>query len=250
MESSTWTSWLQINLHHDHPLFNSRLWNSNRFHNDMCPAVLGGSFYNAQSGLRATGVPCHLIVAQAVEELGKEVGTLRNEVVALKDTIPERVKDKILEHFVVNGAVPLTREDVGRMLVDMRDQMLDAIREQGGQRNPPATVEDGAGADSGGTVQADGFKTWVWNGRFHHVPCTFRFPKCTVKQLWACIGLAIRTNRALLLLEALRYADNAVQRPTEQSEEYDQMPFGGQRWYSNLGERCQKIINKWKRCLI
>ena len=70
------------------------------------------------------------------------------------------------------------------MLVDMRDQMLDAIREQGGQRNPPATVEDCAGADSGGTVQADGFKTWVWNGRFHPVPSTFRFPKCTVKQLW------------------------------------------------------------------
>ena len=59
-------------------------------------------------------------MAQAVEEVGKEVG---NQIVAFKDTIPERVKDKLLEHFVV-----LTAEDVGRILLDMRDQMIDAIR--------------------------------------------------------------------------------------------------------------------------
>ena len=104
---------------------------------------------------------------------------MRDQVVAIKDTIPERVKDKLLEHFVV-----LTAEDVGRILLDMRDQMIDAIREQGSQRDHPIMVGAGAGADGKGTVQADGFKTWVWNGRFHPVPCTFRFPKCTVKQLW------------------------------------------------------------------
>jgi hypothetical protein len=44
---------------------------SNRFRNDLCPAVLGGSFFNEKSGLRATGVPCHLIVREggrSVEE--------------------------------------------------------------------------------------------------------------------------------------------------------------------------------------
>jgi hypothetical protein len=109
---------------------------------------------------------------------------LRNEVAALQDTIPDRVKDKILEHFVINGAVPLTHEEVRRMLGDMRDQMIDALREQRGQPNANAMVEAGSNAEGGGTIQADGFKTWVWNGMFHPVPHTFRFPKCTVKQLW------------------------------------------------------------------
>lgn len=114
---------------------------------------------------------------------------MRAEINALKDTIPESVKNKILEHFVVQGAVQITRDDVERMVVDMRDQILDAIRAQGDQRrDPPAGGAGGAGGGGdgggGGTVQEDGFKVWVWKGRFHPVPETWRMPKLTVKQLW------------------------------------------------------------------
>ena len=156
--------------------------------------MLGGSFYNAQSGLRATGVPCHLIVAQAVEELGKDVVSLREEVVALKDTIPERVKDKILESFQINGAVPLTREDVGRMFVDMRDQMIEAIRGQGGQRDPPAMAVTCAGADGGGTVEADGYGTEDFI-LFH---ARLDSQSVQLSNCGTCIGLVIRSSELRL----------------------------------------------------
>ena len=177
--------WLVTTLPANHPLFNCRLWTSARFHEVLCPAVLGGNFYNAQSQLRATGVPCHLVVAQAVEGLGNEVISLRQEILSLKDTIPESVKNKILENFNVQGVVPLTRNDVDTMLVEMKDAILAAIRQGGGQREQARVEAGGAGGGGdGGTVQADGFLAWVWKGRFHPVPETFRMPKVPVKKIW------------------------------------------------------------------
>ena len=71
------------------------------------------------------------------------------------------------------------------MIQTMRDELLTAIRDNGGRGQAAVVVErGGAAVDDGSTVQTNGYKTWNWGGRFHPVPENFIFPKCSVKAFW------------------------------------------------------------------
>ena len=98
-------TWLEDTLPAGHPLFRCRLWVHRKFREVLVPAVLGGTFYNAQSQMRATGIPCHLIIAQSVETLESRIRSMEDALIAAKEEIPETLKNLLLDHFEINGAV-------------------------------------------------------------------------------------------------------------------------------------------------
>ena len=173
--------WLIDNLHPNHRLFNSRLWTNEKFQLELIPRILSGTFYNRTGGLRATGVPCHLIIARKVEELGDQIQKQNEKFSTLLDDIPESDKNKILDHFTVNGQ-SLSRSDVQAMLTNMRQELCDLIRNnpQQQQQAQAPLMEN----DDGSVVSPDGYKLFYWRGKYRYVPEFFQFPRCHLQMLW------------------------------------------------------------------
>ena len=173
--------WLIDNLHPNHPLFNSRLWTNEKFQLELIPRILSGTFYNRTGGLRATGVPCHLIIARKVEELGDQIQKQNEKFSTLLDDIPESDKNKILDHFTVNGQ-SLSRADAQAMLTNMRQELCDLIRNnpQQQQQAQAPLMEN----DDGSVVSPDGYKLFYWRGKYRYVPEFFQFPRCHLQMLW------------------------------------------------------------------
>jgi len=72
--------------------------------------------------MMATGIPPHLAITTAVEKLGTRIDGLESslkrsheEMMAsqaqVHDELPRKVVSRLLDNVVVNGAVPLSRQD-------------------------------------------------------------------------------------------------------------------------------------------
>ena len=79
------SEWLRETLHQNHPLFNQRVWTSgilDRLENEN--KVLTGTMFNEVSGMSATGVPPHIILANEIADLRQEV---RDKFVSIEENI-------------------------------------------------------------------------------------------------------------------------------------------------------------------
>ncbi len=179
--------WLHENLDCQHPLFDSRVYASGRV-STLKSSVLVGQGHCPVTDLRATGVPANIVIARNVKQLSERVDELesgckrRHEetIDMLREELPKRLKDDLLQNFAINGAVPVTM-DAMREMIDSRFSQMEALLRSGtGTQAAPVP----AGAPGQATVPAQTFSTWTWGGRIHMVPEGFAMPECSVKTLW------------------------------------------------------------------
>ena len=101
------------------------------------PLVQTGCGKNDASGLTASRVPGNIILANRLFEVEKELTNLKtvvdnssvsvvNHVTSLMDAMPYKVTAKILENCLIDGAVPLTTEDMQAIFGDS-DNTLHAL---------------------------------------------------------------------------------------------------------------------------
>lgn len=159
-----------------HPLFQQRVWTSGTLIR-LKDEVSAGCNRNPLTKMSATGVPPHLILANAMTGMQKDMVLLREEVIVKIDGLPEALKLCMLENFQINGAVPMTRQDMADLmrdsLAEMRTSLVDLFR----QSAPPAPSLPGSvGAPAGAPSETPQYLSWMWNGKFHPVPSDFRFP--------------------------------------------------------------------------
>lgn len=186
--------WLVNTLPNAHPLFNSRVWSSPIF-DSLSDKVLSGNGHNATSGLTATGIPPHVLIANEIAQLRSEFGDqLREHRLAViskldeqrvefngkLEELPMKLKECLLQNFAIEGIVPITAEQVVSMISSVQTNILAAMQEQAEatsraiagaatRSTPPISVDNS-------TEQNADWK-WLWGGRFHPVPRGYIFPR-------------------------------------------------------------------------
>eukprot|EP01034_Spumella_vulgaris_P035606 gene35606-43904_t len=154
--------------------------------------VLVGRVECPETGMVATGVPSHIMLAKSVRDLSKRIDALecghkrRHEEILtaftdLKETLPKMLRTDLLENFEVNGALPLTQDDLSRQLDNIAARLEESIEKR---LSAVRTITAPEAAPSAGTPIAT-FTHWTWGGRvMQMVPEGFRMPECSVKDLW------------------------------------------------------------------
>ena len=215
--------WLKSHLSVEHPL-----WKQPVFTRTMAPGtgenlvlylsskVIVCRNYCELTGIQASGIPSHLLIASEISSLKQDVSTLRDfletkteyliecvqgKISSLNHSIvdvPEQVKTILLKNFVLEGVVPLSYADIERMVtnaIEKLNQRLDnrldnvclELRTQiqngsqtSGQSQAPSSLQsnDGSGTQSP-------YTTFCWGGKLGRlVPENFQFPKTNAKTMW------------------------------------------------------------------
>jgi hypothetical protein len=105
-------------------------------------------------------------------------------------SIPNKVCDEVMSHFVVNGAVPKSASQVTNLITNMQSQVLTEIRNEIRSLGKGYTVGNSVQGRNISDVSAQSgeasisFQFWTWGGRLCMVPEEFHFPSCNVRSLW------------------------------------------------------------------
>jgi len=209
--------YLKAKLHSTHPLWKSRMFCTNvevegvRYANVYCyfkDKILPGQFQCRSTNMQASGIPNHLQVVDEICTLREEVAEVkanlkesRGEVIeavsnvesvvrSQVDSVPEKVKDCILENFHVEGVQPVTMSTLqavldrnnAHILEQMTGRFRDSIAHFGVRVQEDTATE---GLDGNSRLAVSPFRLFQWGGMLGRmVPCGFKFPSCDIKTMW------------------------------------------------------------------
>ncbi len=133
------------------------------------------------SGMRACGIPAHFVIAGEMAKLREEIRSIKDSLVRDKtelnqrlDAVPAGVVSAILDNIAVNGAHPITRDDITRLSEGIISRVAEMIRSS----TPAATETSDAIAPQSETPK---YRSFVWDGRIHPVPQGWKLPRPSVK---------------------------------------------------------------------
>lgn len=137
------------------------------------PIVLTVCGRNPVSGLLATGVPPHILLANEIIKIHAELSFVRSTLLTKLEELPEEILRSILQNFNVNGTVSITRDEVVSLLSEFQNSLKSYIREV----SVPAASNNNECSDPSRPSPSQGPMQWTWKGRIHPVPEGFRFPR-------------------------------------------------------------------------
>jgi hypothetical protein len=152
---------------------------------------------HSTSLLQASGVPHSTSLLHTIQSLQTEVKELRAKQTSDKEAIigamhslPQAVTNEILLRVQIDGAHPLTREEVQGMLTTVTSTIIervDSIIGRTADAAPPPT--DAVAVNVSGADAT--FDSWLWahpndkgQPKYHPCPQAFRFPSTSLKDLW------------------------------------------------------------------
>jgi hypothetical protein len=179
--------WLKTKLSPNHVLWMQRVYTSNVLEK-LKSKVFVGIFANKVTNLKASGVPPYVILNHRLCELECNLVRIEGTIVKEIQSLPTSVCDEVLKHCSVNGAVPISADQVTTMMTNMQVQLLVNIRKE----MQTFAVAAGLSVQSdhcemqnrSTSEQQSNFQFWTWGGALHVVPESFRFPLCNTRTLW------------------------------------------------------------------
>ena len=108
----------------------------------------------------------------------KQTQVLREELLAKYTELPSELVKVMLSRFIVNGAVPVTLDDIKALLNNVFAQMRAEIRDA-----HTAATHTAPSLQSTDPLADPRFQLWMWRGR-SYVPEGWRFPATDVKATW------------------------------------------------------------------
>lgn len=184
--------WLQTNLPLQHPFRNSVLFRSGRLQL-WAPHVVCGRASILE--MTSTGIPPHLIVTDEVNRLNNRVQQLErvleernirlNEYLEdLATRLPTNLESRLLNRFQINGAVPLTLEDLRRNQDEMMNRVIELLDLRLGavqyRRQEAEEIQELEAPE----VNDGEYQVWNYGGTFHRVPEDFVFVNSSAKSTW------------------------------------------------------------------
>jgi hypothetical protein len=171
--------WLRTALPAHHPLFHTYLFASGEMQT-LQSLVITGRSRCPLTGMQATGVPQHLVMSNELVDIAKQTAALKDALLAKCTELPAELASVMLSRFSINGAIPVTIDDIKILLNNavnkMRTELRDAI---------PATTTTSPSPKQFTDADADPrFQLWTWKGRLHMVPEGWQFPSTDVKATW------------------------------------------------------------------
>jgi hypothetical protein len=167
--------WLRSTLPPHHPLFSSHLFASGTVA-ALKQHVLTGCGRCLTTGMMATGIPPHLVMTNELTAVVSRTEQLKQALLTRCDELPAEVTNVMLSKLSVNGAIPVTMDNMRDMLDTVITQLRAEIRTQATdtQAMPPLIAPS---IDSR-------FQLWAWGGKLHMVPEGWMFPSTNVKDTW------------------------------------------------------------------
>jgi len=186
--------WIQNTLPLHHPYRNSLLFRSDRL-NQWATNVVCGRESRIQTNMACTGIPPTLIISQEVDEVRYRVEEvkrimedkdvrLHEYLEELATRLPSNVGQHILNRFEVNGAMPITIDDLRRSHDEMLNRVMGLLDERFrgdvrvNEMNP--IVHD----EVEPPLQNEEFQVWHYGGAFHRVPEDFELISLSTKLMW------------------------------------------------------------------
>ena len=162
-----------------HSLFLLRVW-TNGVLLRLKDMVGAGCNRNPVSKMSATGIPPHLVIANRIVDLQKDMDSMKDQIINKLAQLPEALKQAMLENFQIDGTVPITRREMHEMMKTSIDDLKNTIETSLRRLSPRdnrasapviAEVIYEPDRERGGIA---GYTAWSWNGHFH--PVNFAFP--------------------------------------------------------------------------
>jgi hypothetical protein len=170
--------WLRTALPARHPLFHTYLFASGEMRK-LAPLVVTGRSHCPLTGMQATGVPQHLVLSNELIDVAKQTAALKAELLAKCTELPAELVNVMMGRFSINGAIPVTIDDIKTLLNNAVNQMRTELRDA----IPTTVVSSPIGQLT--NIDADPrFQLWTWKGRMHMVPEGWQFPSTDVKATW------------------------------------------------------------------
>jgi hypothetical protein len=164
-------SWLRNNLPPAHPLFSSHLFVSGKI-----SALRAHLATSETATLKPTGIPPHLSMAKEMAEVVAKVDLVRNEILSACRQMPQALTDTLLTKFNVAGAIPVTMDDMKRMMNDV----LNEVR----QMHHVDKAVSASTSPSSTSSAVSGYASFEWGERIHPVPNNFILPTINIKDIW------------------------------------------------------------------
>ena len=200
-----------------HPLWNQRLFAS--------PATVDGKIYRngysalkdyvvcgygrcEDTGMRATGLPSHFILANEVRELTQKIQKLEERQERMEKiitSIPKELSSKLpglcvqemMGHFKVEGVLPLNMQDIRNLLDERNEQLMGEIQKINLKESIVGAAEPQEHTTTSNSSEHENFNTmgelfelfeWGNPKRKCYVPEGFEFPRgadsLTMWKLW------------------------------------------------------------------
>jgi hypothetical protein len=169
--------WLRTVLRSNHPLFFTALFASGTI-NTLKPHVLAGCNRCLATGLHATGIPPHLVLSNELLGMASHTKSLKEELLLKCKELPTDLTNVLLSKFTINGAIPLTLEEVKNLLSSAVAELRTQIQETHPQIPQPVSHSH---VDPNLDPR---FHVWTWGEQLHMVPEGWIFPHCNVLDMW------------------------------------------------------------------
>ena len=175
--------WLRRTLSPQHPLSSTYLVSSGHV-TKLKPLVVAGLNRCPLTGMQATGIPPHLILSTGLIDIAKQTEQLEAAILEQCAQLPEHLTATLMQRFSINGAVPLTADDMRVMMSQFTAQLRAEFQQLASASTPPAASSTLASAASLLMDADPRFSMWTWKGRLHPVPEGWKFPSTDVKATW------------------------------------------------------------------
>ena len=167
------SDWIKDKFDPKHPIFHTRLWTSGLL-DQLRLNILTGCTSNEESGMTASGIPATVAMANRVYEVESQLRDIQNVLkenqTALIQDLPGVITERILENCQINGAIPVSKQDILALIAEVRNQ----------NNNLNAAIPSTMSASPDSVLT---YSRWSWAKnsddiyRSHPVPIDFEFPK-------------------------------------------------------------------------
>lgn len=115
-------NYIRQNYATTHPYFLTRLWRSNLLE-QLASQVHVGIGINSVTSMEATGIPPYIQLAQRMDGLEQSIVKQTTVICGKFDSLPAEVCTAVLANCEVNGAVPITHQQVVSLMQDLKMQL-------------------------------------------------------------------------------------------------------------------------------
>jgi hypothetical protein len=114
-----------------HPVLQTPLFTSATLIPSLRDKVAAGTFTNNRTGMKATGIPPQVLLAERLAHVESTLEGHKVEVITRIDSLPARIRDELLNSLQINGAVPITRDQVVSLVEQLGRDIVEAVRSSG-----------------------------------------------------------------------------------------------------------------------
>jgi len=174
-------NWLRENLPQSHPLFSTILYSSNNYIGRLSPYVVLESDL-----IKETGIPPHLTLAKELKVIQNNINKCTLSIIHQSQDLPKSLKEEILKHFSISGAIPVTLDKLQELIDNSVKQIKEQIQET-------RTIENYSTSSSSAHPNINNnnndkfiYHYWKTKGELHIVPEDFKLEndKLNMRSIW------------------------------------------------------------------